>query len=123
MENQFSSVISMLMDYLDGIYFSDTARLKRVLHPKAHYVSVTDGELLYRTIPEYIPIVDRRPSPASRNETRRDHIESIEFAGPVTAFVRLRCSLGNKFFTDLLTLIRDQGRWQIISKVFHYDLI
>jgi len=30
--------------------------------------------------------------------------------------------LGPKFFTDLLTLIFVDGRWQIISKVFHFDL-
>jgi hypothetical protein len=47
---------------------------------------------------------------------------SIEFAGPVTAFVRAECAIGAKFFTDLLTFVFVDGRWQIISKVFHYDL-
>jgi hypothetical protein len=27
-----------------------------------------------------------------------------------------------KHFTDLLTLVHVDGRWQIISKVFHYEL-
>jgi 4-oxalocrotonate tautomerase len=71
---------------------------------------------------QYFPIVDARPSPASRNEPRNDRIVSLEFAGPVTAFARVECSIGPKFFTDLLTLIFVGGRWQIISKVFHYEL-
>jgi 4-oxalocrotonate tautomerase len=71
---------------------------------------------------DYFAIVDRRPSPASRDEPRRDRIGSLEFAGPVTSFARVECAIGPKFFTDFLTLIRVDGRWQIISKVFHYDI-
>ena len=71
---------------------------------------------------EYFPIVDKRPSPASRGEARNDRIVSIEFGGPVTAFARVECSIGAKFFTDFLTLIRSDDEWRIISKVFHYDL-
>jgi hypothetical protein len=123
MTEPFNDVVSVLADYFDGLYFSDTTRLARVFHPDAHYVSVTDGSFLYRTMGEYFPIVDKRPSPASRNEPRRDSIVSIEFAGPVTATARAHCSIGEKLFTDCLTLIKLDGRWQIISKVFHYDLI
>jgi hypothetical protein len=71
---------------------------------------------------EYFPIVDKRPSPASRNEVRADRIVAIEFAGPVTAFARVECAIGAKFFSDLLTFVFVEGRWQIISKVFHFDL-
>ncbi|WP_429097677.1 nuclear transport factor 2 family protein [Aminobacter sp. BE322] len=46
----------------------------------------------------------------------------MEFAGPVTAFVRLNCAIGPKPFTDLLSLVKVDGRWQIVSKVFHFDL-
>jgi hypothetical protein len=56
-----------------------------------------------------------------RSETRRDAIVSIEFAGPVTAFVHAKCAIGPRYFSDFLTLIRVDGRWQIISKVFHYE--
>ena len=72
---------------------------------------------------EYFPIVDKRPSPASRSENRSDRILSVEFAGPVTAFVRVECSIKEKFYTDFLTLIFLEEKWQIISKVFHYEII
>jgi hypothetical protein len=123
MTESFNDVTKVLADYFDGLYHSDTTRLARVFHPDAQYVSVTDGSLLYRTMRDYFPIVDKRPSPASRNEPRRDDIVSIEFAGPVTATARVQCSIGEKLFTDCLTLIKLDGRWQIISKVFHHDLI
>jgi hypothetical protein len=71
---------------------------------------------------DYFPIIDKRPSPASRNDPRTDRIISIEFAGPVTALAKVECSILPKHFLDLLTLICLDGRWQIISKVFHYEL-
>jgi len=126
-DERYAQVVAVLQSYFDGLYHSDTERLRRVFHPLAHYVTATEaaangGEPLHLTMAQYFPIVDARPSPASRNEPRNDRIVSLEFAGPVTAFARVECSIGPKFFTDLLTLIFVDGRWQIISKVFHYEL-
>lgn len=112
----------VLADYFDGLYYSDSARLRRVLHPAAHYVCVTDGSLLKLDMAEYWPVIDRRPSPASKGEARADRIVSIEFAGPVTAHARLECTVLPRRFIDLLTLIKLDSRWQVISKVFHYEL-
>jgi hypothetical protein len=117
----FAGVAGVLGLYFDGLYHSDTKRLAQVFHPKAQYVSVTDGTLLYCDMAEYFPVVDARPSPASRNEKRRDEIVSVEFAGPVTARAVVRCAIGSRNFIDFLTLIRLDGRWQVMSKVFHYE--
>lgn len=123
METEVVAVKNVLSKYFDGLYNSDTSMLADVFHPRAHYVCATDGGLLYRDMDEYFPIVDKRPSPASRSETRNDRILSVEFAGLVTAYARVECSIGEKFFTDFLTLIFVDKKWQIISKVFHYVLI
>lgn len=122
MDPRYDQMTRVLQDYFDGLYHSDTKRLRRVFHPKATYACATDGTLLQLGMDEYFPVVDKRPSPASRNEKRNDRILSIEFAGPVTALARVECSIGNKFFTDLLTFVLVDGRWQIVAKVFHYDL-
>ncbi len=119
---QFDAVAAALGTYFDGLYHSDTARLKSVFHPKAQYVCATDGTLTHLSMAEYFPVVDNRQAPAISNEARADHIISIEFAGSVTAFARVECAIGPKFFTDFLTFIFIDDRWQIISKVFHFDL-
>lgn len=119
----FEAVIDLLQTYFDGLHHSDTARLRAVFHPDAIYACATEGRLTRMTMAEYFPMVDKRPSPASRGEARSDRILSIEFAGPVTAFARLECAIGPKHFIDLLTLVFLEGRWQIISKVFHFDLV
>lgn len=117
----YAEIAAVLSDYLDGLYFSDTGRLKKVFHPQAIYACATEGELLHLTMDAYFPVVDTRPAPASRAEPREDRILSIEFAGPVTAIAKVNCAIGPKFFTDLLTLVFVDGRWQIITKVFHFD--
>jgi Putative lumazine-binding len=119
----YPEIIEVLQLYFDGLHYSDTSRLKRAFHPKASYVCAVESPLLQLDMGEYFPIVDKRPSPASLGEPRRDRIISIEMAGPVSAFARLECAIGPKRFIDLLTLIRVDERWQIISKVFHYDLV
>lgn len=113
---------SMLQAYFDGLYHSDTERLRGVFHQRAIYASATGGALIALAMDEYLPIVDARPSPASRDEPRRDRVVSIERVGPVTAVARVECSIGPKRFDDVLTLIHVDGRWQIIAKVFHYEL-
>lgn len=73
-------------------------------------------------MPEYFDIVAAREAPATRGEERRDAIVSIDGAGQNTAFIKAHCAIGPKYFTDYLTFIRTDGHWQIISKVFHYDM-
>jgi hypothetical protein len=122
MDTPFDAVVDVLQNYFDGLYRSDTLILRKVFHPAAIYACATDGTLLTLRMDEYFPIVDKRPSPASQGEKRMDRILAIEFAGPVTALARVECSIKPKHFTDLLTLILVDGHWQIISKVFHYEL-
>ncbi|MGF1611243.1 MAG: nuclear transport factor 2 family protein [Kiloniellales bacterium] len=122
MDPRYAAVVELLQRYFDGLYHSDTILLRQVFHPQAIYACATDGKLLQLAMEPYFRLVDARPSPASRSEARSDRIASITFAGPVTAFAQVHCAIGPKRFTDFLSLIFLDGRWQIISKVFHYDL-
>lgn len=114
----FVEVTDVLGTYFDGLYHADTDRLAIAFHPKAIYATADETPMLYRTMDEYFPVVAKRESPASRNEPRRDLIESIQFAGENTAFARVRCSIGSKDFIDFLTLVRTDGAWRIMAKIF-----
>ena len=122
MQKPFADVIDVLGQYFDGLHHSDTTILRRVFHPSALYACASEGTLLSLGMDEYFAVVDKRPSPASLGQARTDRILSIEFAGPVTAFARVECSIAPKHFTDLLTLVLLDGRWQIIAKVFHFEV-
>jgi hypothetical protein len=122
MDTRYQDVVAALETYFDGLYHSDTKRLGQVFHPQAIYACATEGTLTYHTMATYFPVVDARPAPAASNQKRADRIVSIEFAGPVTAIAVVNCAIGPKAFTDLLTFVKLDGRWQIMAKVFHFDL-
>jgi hypothetical protein len=118
MSTAYRDIPLVLADYFDALHFCDIERLQKVFHPRAIYATADETPLLYRTMEDYVPVVAVRPSPASRGERRRDHIDAIALAGENTAFARVRCSIGSRDFVDFLTLVRADGRWQIIAKVF-----
>lgn len=115
-------VAGLLQRYFDGLYQSDAESLERVFDPDAVYACATTEPFVCLRMETYLPMVAARPSPASRGEARQDEILGIEFAGPNTAFAKVKCAIGPKRFTDFLTLVRVDGRWRIIAKVFHYEL-
>ncbi|AWB08275.1 hypothetical protein A6A40_24835 (plasmid) [Azospirillum humicireducens] len=118
MTRTLTDIGDVLQDYFDALYFCDVDKLQSVFHPRAIYATADEAPLLYRTMEDYVPVVAARQSPASRNEARRDHIDAIDLAGENTAVARVRCSIGQRDFVDFLTLVRTDGRWRIIAKVF-----
>jgi 4-oxalocrotonate tautomerase len=119
---EFDAIHSVLQLYFDGLYHSDTTRLAQVFHPDALYATAVGDKPIVWRMDEYFPVVDARPAPAASRLPRTDRVLSIELIGPVTAHARLQCSIPPRDFIDLLTLIHVEGRWQVISKVFHYDV-
>ncbi len=116
------TVEALLAAYFEGLYTSDAAALAAVFHPRAVYFDTTSEPRLVLTMAEYLPIVAARTSPASRNEPRRDEVVRIDRLGPDLAFAHVRCALGPRRFQDALTCAREDGRWRIVAKAFHYDL-
>ncbi|MBB3343957.1 nuclear transport factor 2 family protein [Luteimonas sp. RC10] len=114
------AIADALARYFDGLHHSDVSLLAQVFHPQAHYFSASDGHLLHLDMTQYFPIVAARPSPASQGHARTDRIVSLELAGPVTALAKVTCSIPPKAFIDLLTLVKLDGQWRIVSKVFHH---
>lgn len=119
----FADVAAVLQQYFDGLYHSDSGALRKVFHPLATYTCATEKPLLHMGMSDYFALVDKRPAPAASGQKRQDRIVAIEFAGPDAAFARVECAIGQRFCTDLLTLVRIDGRWLIMAKVFHYDLM
>lgn len=116
--NAFADIGAVLKQYFDALYECDTGKLARVFHPKAIYATADEVPLLHRSMEDYLAVVAARQSPASRGEPRRDTIDAIELAGANTAFARVQCSIGSRDFVDFLTLVRADGEWRIMSKVF-----
>lgn len=122
MEDQAAAVGSVLRDYFDGLYDGDTAKLGRIYHERVRLYCATDPELVELDLPTYLELVKNRPSPASRGDERFDRIVEVSVPTPTTAHARVECAYLPKRFTDELTLIRVDGQWKIVAKVWHYEI-
>ena len=120
MSSALVEIEALLARYFDALYQSDAKSLGELMHPAAIYASASERPLLHRTMDEYLPIVAAREAPALRGEPRRDHIEMIDFASDETALAKVRCSIGKRDFVDYLSLVRTDGHWRIIAKIFHF---
>jgi hypothetical protein len=119
---EYFAIVDLLKRYYDALYRCDTALLASVFHASAQYFTASSGELLHLDMHSYFPIVEQRTSPESTGEPYTFSIDSIEFAGAVTAIARMRSSMLGKDFIDFLALIQLEGEWKIIAKVFHYTI-
>ena len=111
----------MLQVYFDGLYEGDTKKLGEAFHPRL--ASLQPPAATARPPTGRAPTGSRwwksRPSAKAKGSARADRIVSIDFSGPATAFAKVECQLPPRYFTDYLTLLKVDGRWQVISKAFH----
>lgn len=121
---QIDAILAVVQIYLDGLYEGDTAKLRQAFHPAAHLFSATENKLLDVPLAQWCEMVEGRPSPQSKGQGREhERILSVDLTGPNTALVKLNCAILPKLFTDYLSFVKLDGRWQVINKTFHFDLL
>jgi hypothetical protein len=109
--------------YLDGLYESDAGKIASVFHPTSALTSVTDdGELVITPRDQWLDKVRTRPSPQQQGLPRHDQVLTIDVVSPTMAYVKLKCAIPPRFFTDQLSLLKTDGRWQIVQKVFMTEM-
>jgi hypothetical protein len=112
----------VISKYFDALYFGDETAFRAVFHSEATLYTATDGKLVHLDLEAYMAIVKGRPAPSGRGDQRRDSIISISIGSPTTAHARVRDQYLPKQFIDDLMLVRLGGRWQIIAKVWHFEI-
>jgi len=111
------TIRAVIQTYLDGLYESDADKIASAL------TSVTDdGELVITPRDAWLDKVRARPSPKQRGLPRHDDVLTIDLVGPTMAYVKLKCAIPPRFFTDQLSLLKIDGRWQIAQKVFATEM-
>jgi hypothetical protein len=109
--------------YLDGLYEGDAGKIADVFHPTSALTSVADsGELVITPRDEWLDKVRARTPPKQQGLQRHDQVLAIDLISPTMAYVRLKCAIPPRFFTDQLSLLKIDGRWQIVQKVFMTEL-
>lgn len=107
--------------YLDALFFGDVEGFRSIFHPQAQLYSATEGKLVSFNVDAYMDLVANRPSPHDKGDERQDEILSISVGSPTTAHARVKDVYLPKRFVDELTFVHLEGKWQIVSKVWHFE--
>jgi hypothetical protein len=118
MSNDRQAIEAVVQTYLDGLYEGDADKLAGAFHPTSALTQWFEGELKVTPRDAWLDAVRKRPSPRSQGLARADEILSVVQLGPEMAQVTLRCAIPPRFFTDMLSLLKIEGRWQVAQKVF-----
>ena len=118
MTHPHSDIEQAIHTYLDGFYNGDVDKLAQVFHPTSALTQSVDGTLQVISRDQWLDITRQRPSPASQGLPRCDEILSIDVVDDFTAHVKLKCAIPPRYFTDLLSLLKIDGRWQVVQKIY-----
>ena len=118
MSDDLSAIKAAVATYLDGLYEGDAEKLAAVFHPTSSLTYEENGALMPLPRDQWLEAVRTRPSPKARGLARHDQVLQIDQSSPTTAFVKLKCAIPPRFFTDYLCFLKVDGRWQVAQKVF-----
>jgi Putative lumazine-binding len=116
------AIEGVIQSYLDGLHESDADKIASVFHPTSALTSVANGELTITPRDEWLDRVRSRPSPKKQGLSRHDQVLMVDLVSPTMAYVKLECAIPPRFFTDQLSLLKIDGRWQIAQKVFMTEI-
>jgi hypothetical protein len=117
-----SSVEAVVKNYFDGLYEGNADKLGAIFDPTADLRWVEKGELQVLTVPDWLDRVRKRPSAKAEGKPREDFIVTIDRSDDQTAFIKVRCQLPPRYFTDYLVAMKLSDGWKIVSKSYRYDL-
>ncbi len=122
MSTDRSTVEAVVQDYFDALYEGDADKMSKVFDASADLRWVENGQLQVLTVPDWLDRIRKRPSGKAEGKAREDFIVTIDRSDDNTAFIKVRCQLPPRYFTDYLVAMKLNEGWKIVSKSYRYDL-
>ena len=117
-DDERAAIEQTIQTYFDGLYDGDADKLASIFHEAAALTYEQDGQVTVLPLAQWLKAVRERPAPKARGLARDDEVLLIDQSGPTTAFVKVRCQIPPRYFTDYLSLLKTDGRWLVVQKVF-----
>jgi hypothetical protein len=113
-----AGIRAALEHYLQGHATGDGAHMRLAFHPVAHLFWSTADTLAQRTGEAYAAGFAGRP--ADDEAQRRRRIVSIDRTGNA-AMAKIELDYPAVRFTDYMSLLKVNGEWKIVNKIFHRE--
>ena len=103
--------------YFDGVRRSDTALAHGAFHPVASMYFIREGKLVQRSIPDWLADIARNaPKPAQPDSFKR-RVLHVDVSGNA-ATAKLQLDYANSVIIDYMSLLKENGQWLIVNKIF-----
>ncbi len=112
-EREFEAVIALVGKYFHGLHQGDTKRLRAIFHADAFLKAPG----LRRSLTEWLDAVATRPVPAQQGQPFNFKLLSVEIIKD-QAMVKLECPLFDHAYVDYLGLLKEDGHWLIVNKMY-----
>lgn len=108
-----NDVLNLVQAYFHGLHNADTAALEQIFDPQV--ILMAPG--LRRDRDEWLNLVANRPIPAEAGYPFGYRVLAVEIMGQ-QAMVKVSCPLLDKHYMDYLGLLKEGGRWSIVTKMY-----
>lgn len=106
--------------YVEGMAFANEAALKKAFHPKSSIIGHYQNAVEWLSRDEFIAAILEEGAASPGTQPYMD-IDSIDISGDA-ATVKVTDEFAGMRFTDYLSLLKIDGRWTIVSKLYHLHL-
>ncbi|MBL4607564.1 MAG: nuclear transport factor 2 family protein [Pseudomonadales bacterium] len=118
--SDYPALVRSIENYFQGLYHSDTKKLKALFDPHASIVGFYEGEHIRHSLAKYLQFVSNVSAPSQIGEDYDMEIISINQKGPI-ATARVRFLYEALFHTEFLSFTKTNGQWLIVQKLFCHD--
>ena len=115
-----TQILAVINQYFDALYHCDCQKITTIFHPEARYINSNENDYMNYSLQHYLTILNDREPPAKSNQNRKEEILAVNFSNNSMATVRLSMQMMQRSYCDFLTLIKHNGQWLIICKVFSF---
>ena len=107
--------------YFDGGKNRDSLTLRKAFHPEARMLFAREGKLVVVPIGEYITRVGSESLKPGEVDSTDRKVVSVDVVGDA-AVAKLELKRPNAVLTDYMSLLKVDGRWLIVNKIFTRDM-
>jgi hypothetical protein len=118
MNQDIFAILDTLKAYIRGFYESDAKSLSIAFHPSGRLQGLHKGKPVELPIERWLEMV-RKQSPIPTSISRSEaEVLSVTKQGPDAAFAVVYVASADAKYHDLLSMVRTQDVWKIVSKTF-----
>jgi hypothetical protein len=115
-DSEAAAIRVPLENYIKGHATGDGEYMRKAFHTEGNLIFIRDGKVTTRSFADYISGFTGKPSPDE--DKRKRYISSVEASGNA-AVAKVILSYPTANITDYMSLLKINGEWKIVNKIFH----